>query len=164
MGDGWEDRFGGSAVGQATLLGYHRSFNKKSTTNWGTTENPAPTLGLEPADAATCIGILFDLPDGRRDDVLAYLRKREGKSFEFPTLEVRLEDGSLVHALTPVNDRTERTYLGALTLDERVRMARTASGSKGSGIDYVRGVRETLHRLGIRDPAVEAFSNSVDVR
>jgi len=108
------------------------------------------------------MGMLFDLPDARQDDVLAFLRKREGKSFEFLMLEVHLEDGSVVSARTPVNDRTRATYIGALTLNERARMARAAVGSKGSGIDYVRSIRQTLHRLGIEDPSVEAFSNLVE--
>ena len=47
MWHSWETQFQGTCKGKAILKGYHRSFNKKSTRNWGTRDAPFPTLGLE---------------------------------------------------------------------------------------------------------------------
>ena len=44
----WNPRFPYiKAYKNTVLLGYHREYNKKSVREWGTEENPAPTLGLE---------------------------------------------------------------------------------------------------------------------
>ena len=109
MWDGWEQPFGGTHVDGAVLADYQRSFNKKSTRNWGTLVAPAPTLGLEPAQNATCTGTAFEFPEEQRAAVENLLRGREGVSFTLVELPVRLPDGREVRALTPVNDRTDST-------------------------------------------------------
>jgi len=162
MWDGWEKRFDGRVAGKAQLVGYHRAFNKTSTKNWGTKKNPGPTLGLERNGAATCVGLLFQLPDARRDEILAYLRNREGGGFALrEDLELRREDGSTVQAVTPVNDPTHPTYIGSLSLTERVQMTRSARGVGGRCIDYVVRLAGKLDELGIADPHVHEFWSAV---
>ena len=156
MSEPWEQDFGGARRGRATLLGYRRAFNKRSTRNWGAQQAPCPTLGLESVDGAKCIGLLFEFPDEHRDRVLDYLRNREGQGFDFPELDVETVGGSL-RAIVPVNDRNHHTYIGELTLDERARMAREAAGGKGSCREYVERARASLQEMGVVDQDVEEF-------
>lgn len=157
MWDGWEQTIGGLREERAVLVEYRRSFNKKSVTNWGTSEAPAPTLGLEPDQNANCIGTAFEFPDARRDAIEKLLRDREGKSFALVPLLVRLPDGREVRALTPVNDRSKSTYIGNIPIAQRVDMARTATGTSGACINYVRNIHKKLESLGIVDIGVEEF-------
>jgi cation transport protein ChaC len=69
MWDGWELALGGSRMDRAVLVDYRRSFNKKSTGNWGIPGAPGPTLGLEPAEAGSCIGTVFEFPEDQQHAV-----------------------------------------------------------------------------------------------
>ena len=160
MWDNWhrEQPLGGARIEGAVLEGYQRSFNKKSTSNWGTSAAPAPTLGLEPAQNARCTGAAFEFPEEQRAAVENLLRAREGRSFTLVEIPVRLPDGREVRALTPVNDRTKSTYIGNISIAERGKMARTAKGTKGCCVDYVRNIHEKLSSLGIVDTDVEDFA------
>ena len=131
MWDDWEERerpIAGLRVDRAVLVGYRRSFNKKSVENWGTQEAPAPTLGLEPDQNANCIGTAFEFPDAQRTTIENRLRDREGKSSVFAELAVRLPDGREGRAVTPVNDRSKSTYIGDIPIAQRVSMAMNRSG------------------------------------
>jgi cation transport protein ChaC len=158
MWDGWERPLQGKRTDRAVLPGYRRSFNKKSTGRWGTAARPGPTLGLEPDAAAQCIGTAFEFPESRRGAVMAELRKREGASFQLLDLPVALPDGRMVQALTAVNDRTKRTYIGDVPLGERIEMARVAEGEGGRCIDYVLNIRAQLRALDAADAVVEEFA------
>jgi cation transport protein ChaC len=157
MWDGWESPLGGSRVNRALLVGYRRSFNKKSVRNWGTPEVPAPTLGLEPDQNANCVGTAFEFPNAQYTTLEKLLRDREGKSFALVELPVRLPDGRELRALTPVNDRSHHTYIGGISIPSRVTMARTATGTRGACLDYVRNLHNKLQSLRIVDTEVEAF-------
>jgi len=161
MWDGWEQPFGGTRIDRAVLMGHRRSFNKKSVVNWGTSATPGPTLGLEPARNAECTGTAFEFPEEQRAAVRNLLRGREGASFTLDDLPVRLPDGREIRALTPVNDRTDSTYIGNVPVGRRAEMARTARGRDGACADYVRKIREKLSSLGIVDTDVEEFATLV---
>jgi len=162
MWEGWEKRFEGVVVGEATLYGYHRAFNKKSTKNWGTKDKPGPTLGLEPDETGRCTGVVFEIPETRREEVLNYLAEREGKSVLLLELDVQLKDGTTIKAVIFVNDRTGPSYVGLLSIADRAQMARSAVGRDGTCRDYVRNVRARLQEFGIADPHVEEFWRAVE--
>jgi cation transport regulator ChaC/energy-coupling factor transporter ATP-binding protein EcfA2 len=157
MWDGWEQTSGGLRVDHAVLLNHRRSFNKKSVTNWGTSEAPAPTLGLEPGHAFSCVGTAFEFSDERRTAVETLLREREGPSFALVELTVRLPGGREVLAVTPVNDRSKPTYVGHIAVEERAIMARAATGTSGTCLDYVRNIHKKLESLGVVDTNVDEF-------
>ena len=146
MWDNWEQEHGGTRWDHAVLQNYRRSFNKKSTQNWGSAQAPGPTLGLEPDQGASCVGTAFEFPDDRRAALEALLKQREGASFALVELPVRLADGREIEALTPVNDRTSGTYIG------------NARGTKGACADYVRNINEKLRALEIIDGGVDEFA------
>jgi len=79
MWGSWETQFQGTCKGKAILKGYHRSFNKKSTTNWGIRDAPCPTLGLEQFNGAECVGLIFKFNNNQRQTIEAYLKKGKAK-------------------------------------------------------------------------------------
>jgi glutathione-specific gamma-glutamylcyclotransferase len=157
MWDGWEAKFGGTHFDGAELLGYRRSFNKKSVKNWGTADSPCPTLGLEPCEGGSCVGTAFEFAEDRRAAVEAELREREGPSFDLFQLAVLLPGGRQVCAAVPVNDKCARTYIGNMPVEDRARLARTAIGTSGRCADYVRNLHAKLSDLEVRDGEVEEF-------
>lgn len=157
MTDGWENRFDGTRLEGASLPGYQRSFNKASTVNWGTLENPCPTLGLEINDDAECTGCAFEFDDSVTESVLSYLEQREGPSFQFVNVAIQLPDHREVDAITPVNDLNAHTYLGRRSIHQRQRMVKAASGTSGNCEEYVRSVHLMLLKMGVRDENVEEF-------
>ena len=161
MIDGWEEQFDGNKYPGATLHGYQRSFNKASTLNWGTPLNPCPTLGLEPKHDALCIGCAFEFDDVDADDVLSYLMRREGKSFDLKSTEILLPDQRYVKATTPVNDLAASSYIGHLEVSERQKLVKSAVGKRGACLDYVRSINDMLITMGVQDEQVEKFVEGI---
>ena len=161
MWDGWEQSFEGERVEKAVLEGYRRAFNKKSVENWGTRDRPCPTLGLEAAPAASCTGVAFRFAEAQRESVWAYLRDREGPSFDLETAPVRLPDGGTVSALVAINDPQAASYIGERDRAARAAMIGGAEGESGDCIDYLENTRAKLRSLSIEDPAVEALWHAV---
>jgi cation transport protein ChaC len=158
MWDGWENKFGGTRVPGAELRGFHRSFNKASSANWGTPGQRGPTLGLEPEKSGIVVGVAFEFADDVSTTVLSVLAQREGPSFAFETLPIQLPAGQgQVSAFVPVNNRRSGTYVGDVELSERAMMAQSARGTSGSCKDYVRGVQKQLRVLSIADEYVDEF-------
>ena len=144
---------------EGVLDGYHRSFNKKSTRNWGTSGMPGPVLGLEPG--GECRGIVFRIADDGWDEVVSEIDDREGPSYDAQDESVQLTDGRTVTARVWVNDRERFTYIGDRSVEERARMAVNASGTNGSAQEYVLETWRELQALGIEDPHIEAFVQQV---
>jgi glutathione-specific gamma-glutamylcyclotransferase len=161
MWDGWQTQYGCIRVERGALANFRRDFNKASVERWGSREKPGPTLGLAASAGAKCEGLSFELPDESREQVLNYLRNREGESFALKEMEVDLQSGVRVVAFVPVNDTSKNTYIGAQPLKDRATMAKAASGSGGSCETYVTGVHEKLRQLSIHDSGVEEFWNAM---
>ncbi len=157
MWDGWEHRFGCTRTVPAILPAFQRDFNKASVRNWGTRQNPGPTLGLTPAAKGECRGLAFEFSDAERERILAALRARESPSFELQNRDVDLVSSGRVTAVVPLNNRSSGTFIGGQPLEERVRLALRARGECGTCIDYVKAIRTKLVELQIQDPAVERF-------
>lgn len=139
---------------EGVLKGYHRDFNKKSVRNWGTNDSPAPVLGLE--DGGECRGVVFKLPEEKREQILASLEEREGPSYRREEEEVHLDDGRTVVA-SVYSNKKNHTYLGDISVEERVEMSLAASGRDGTGEEYVRNTYENLQEAGIEDQYITEF-------
>jgi cation transport protein ChaC len=163
MWDGWEESHDCVRKEVAYLDGFERDFNKASTVNWGSSEHPAPTLGLARSTKASCAGLAFEFEPRQRESILKYLTSREGKAFSLVEHDVRLASGATVRAYVAVNDITHKAYIGGLSLAARAEMACHAAGRDGSGREYVNGIHEKLAKLQIRDDAVTQFVNAVNV-
>lgn len=164
MWDGWEKKFNGSKYDKSVLLNFERVFNKKSVKNWGSSENPCPTLGLEEKVNGKCIGTAFVFDDDKEKEILNYLKKREGKSFKLKELEILLPNNKKVIAYTPVNDTNDSTYIGNLTSKKRAEMVKTAKGVYGRCIAYITNIKNMLSKIGIEDSVVEEFYKQTKIK
>ena len=160
MWDGWEKAYGCTKTSLADLPGYRRVFNKASIKRWGSKQSPCPTLNLEKVAAAACRGMAFAFPDGRRNEVLNYLRNREGEGFELPEFEVRLTDGTGVTAAVPLYGG--KNLIRAASVPEAAAVVQNAKGTAGPCAKYIKGIFDKLAELGINDPAVVDLMREVD--
>jgi cation transport protein ChaC len=163
MWDCWEMQFGCLRKEEAELQSFRRDFNKASTVRWGSRSAPGPTLGLEPAEGATCTGVAFEFPDNRSEEIFSYLKEREGHDFTLAKGTVQLQSGSQACARIPTNNRSGETYIGSMPVAERASMVRIASGKAGRCSDYVASIRNELVQRGIDDPYVEEFWRAVSI-
>jgi glutathione-specific gamma-glutamylcyclotransferase len=161
--DGWQSKFGCVGHQRATLLGYRRTFNKKSVRNWGTKENPGITLNLEPFDGARCEGVGFEFPDdGQIPILLDALRDREACD---PTvLRIQLADGRSVEARVYIYEGQTNLLDPATSAAEKAEMIYKARGTSGSAMDYVMRNFEGLQAVGLEDQAVTELWEAVAVR
>lgn len=155
MWDDWETRFDGEKIEEAVLHGYRRAFNKSSVRNWGSKGAPCPTLGLEREPSSKCVGSAFQFSDEQEEEVLTYLRDREGPSFDLVEVEITLPDGRGIKSHTALNDTSAGTYLGEKSTEKIAKMVDHAEGRDGTCIEYVRKIHSQLEAQSIHDPAVE---------
>ncbi|MEM6761341.1 MAG: gamma-glutamylcyclotransferase [Pseudomonadota bacterium] len=147
----WRPGFSFQTRQFATLRGRHRRLCVLSHVHRGTPARPGLVMGLDRGGA--CRGVLFEVGDGDRDDVVAYLRAREQVTFVYQerVVPVRCDDGSLVDALTYVVDREHKQYAGALTLEDTIGIVRGAVGQSGKNEDYVLSTAQHLREAGVQD-------------
>lgn len=162
MYDGWEEPHACIRREQATLLDHERSFTKASTRNWGSKRFPAPTLRLMPREAAACHGVAFQFAPTNADAVIDYLRGREGKNFTPRSVALRLSGGEVVHGECFFYDG--RNLIAEGDLEHLATMALRASGTDGTGLDYIRRTKRELEDMGIRDDNVDALYAAVTAR
>jgi cation transport protein ChaC len=162
MWDEWENKFEGKRYNKAKLTNYHREFNKKSTSNWGSVQYPGPTLGLEEEQGSECIGCAFEFSEDIKEEIIMYLTIREGSSFSLIELDVTLESGDTIKAFIPINSRLAHTFIGNLDLNKRAQMAKTAIGSHGNCIEYISNIRNKLAELNIEDRHIQEFWNAIN--
>ncbi len=158
----WETQFQGTCKGKAILNGYHRSFNKKSTRNWGTRDHPCPTLGLEQFNGAECVGLIFKFNNNQRQAIESYLEKREGKSFKLTELEVELENGQKIMALTSINRPEMNTYINNTNFNTLVDMVRNANGMDGICLEYIQNIHIKCKELEIKDEYVQKMWEAIN--
>ena len=156
----WSERFSCLRRVTAELPGFKRTFDKGSVENWGSRDNPCPTLNLAADPLRRCKGVAFEFPEARRSEVVAYLQEREGKGFGLQPVEVRLEGGDRVNAVAPIY--SGRNLLSGKSLVELAAMVRTAQGVDGKCIDYARNIATKLAELGIDDPEVDEFRRALE--
>ena len=147
---------------RARLAGYHGAFVARSTTDWGTTANPAPMLAL--VEGGSCRGLALELPAGRFEETLASWSREEGAE--------QVVEGQAEVGMPFRRDPAEVTLL---TLDPRgpqalrplpverlARMAVVARGRRGTGVDYLKLLLEKMRGWGLEDPALSALWKEVE--
>jgi len=153
--DNWEASAGCLRRMVAELPRFRRTFDKGSVRNWGNAENPCPTLNLAADPSRTCKGVAFEFPEDKRQEIIDYLTKREGKGFRLQQMDIWLQNGGRVNAIVPIY--SGKNLLRGRSSDELAAMARTAKGDNGKCIDYVRNIAMKLADLGIDDRDVNDF-------
>jgi len=159
MSDGWEVKRGCIRRTLADVHGYRRAFNKKSVRNWGTSDNPCPTLNLIEADGESCRGVAFQFPDEDRPAILEYLTEREGKNFELCAVDATLVKGTVISVTVPIY--RGRNVIPSNNVRDIVPLLLCARGRDGSGVDYLNRIASELDRLRISDAVVDQLRDAV---
>lgn len=158
MWDGWQTKFDSLRNCTADLPGYTRKLNKASVERWGTKEKPGPTLNLSVSEGSNCRGRAFEFSADHEAAVTTYLRRREG-GFDLRTVQVRLEDGTNVSAITPMYQG--KNLIVGVSDEALIDMIAAARGTAGSGADYVRNLVHALRGLQVDDAEIEAIAERV---
>jgi cation transport protein ChaC len=154
----WRPGFAHAETRRARLFGYRRSLCVYSFVHRGTRERPGLVLGLD--RGGSCVGLAFRVPGSLRDEVMDYLRARELVTNVYleRTVEVKLEGGETVPAVTYVADRRHEQYAGALDEARAAAVVSGASGQSGRNEEYVASTIAHLAALGIRDHWLEGVA------
>ena len=149
----------------ATLRDYHRSFCMRSIHHRGTAEEPGLVLALDEMPGASCQGQAMRVPDHAKLEVIEYLREREliSSAYLERLVQLDVEDGSTVTALTYVIDPTHVQYVSGLELDQQARIIARSAGGRGPNSEYLWNTADHLRELGIEDKDLDVLSARVRV-
>ena len=157
----WRPGFEFIDAKKAVLQGKHRALCVHSWVHRGTKDQPGLVLGLD--EGGTCQGLARLVAGEKREAVIAYLRERELVTHVYleQWVEIDLENGERVTALTYVVDRTHTQYASGLDLAQTAAIIRRAEGQSGKNIDYVQSTLKSLANLDIRDETLEALCETL---
>ncbi len=141
----------------ATLPNYARSFCMRSIHHRGTQQDPGLVLALDESRGAECRGVALAVAAGHERQTLDYLRAREliSSAYLERMLDIRLDDGQTVEAVTYVIDAHHAQYCGTLPLAEQARIIARAVGDRGPNSEYLYNTAAHLTKLGIADTDLE---------
>jgi len=141
----------------ARLPEFHRSFCMRSVHHRGTDDAPGLVLALDAAPGALCHGVALRARPEQAEGVLTYLRERELVSSAYleKRLDIALQDGRQVEALTYVVDADHAQYCGGLDLEEQAQIIASAVGGRGPNTEYLFNTTAHLKQLGIHDKELD---------
>ena len=141
----------------ARLSGYHRGLYVHSYVHRGTRERSGLVLGLN--RGGSCKGMAFRVAAALREGVFRYLRDRELVTNVYleKTVDVALEDGRKVSAVTYVVDRNHIQYASGLTVESAAAIVAGATGVSGTNPDYVVNTVQQLRAMNIHDSLLEGI-------
>jgi len=132
-----------------TLRGFHRSFCMSSIHHRGTEESPGLVLALDPIEDGECRGLALRVPDEAARDAVGYLREREliSSAYVEKMLNVHLDNGEVVNAVTYVIDAEHVQYCGGMPLEEQAQIIAHAVGGRGPNTEYLYNTTEHLAEI-----------------
>lgn len=159
----WNPGFPVARREQATLHGYARSFCMRSIHHRGTEENPGLVLALDEHPDAHCKGLVLAVEPGHEERTLDELREREliSSAYVEKMLDVHLDSGQTVTAVTYVIDPDHVQYCGGLPLEEQAQIIAWAVGGRGPNPEYLYNTAEHLSEIGLHDPDLEWLAQRV---
>lgn len=156
----WRPGFPYDAKSEAHLHGFHRRLCVTSRHHRGTAEQPGLVMGLD--RGGSCRGMAYLVPTDQAEQTLAYLDEREIAHYPVyrrAIVTLRLDGENVARrALTYVVDRHNEDYAGHLDVDIQAEIVAKAKGLSGLNRDYLHATLEHIHKLGLRDPRLEAVS------
>ena len=121
-----------------------------------------PLVDLEPAEDASCTGVVYRIAPGAAAEGLEDLWAMEMHTGVYRPAWVDVETpvGS-EQALTFVVRRSHPQYAGNLSAGDAARIIADAEGENGTCRDYLEQTIRSLARHGITDPAMETLRDMV---
>ncbi len=159
----WNPGFPVAQSKRATLMDYARSFCMSSIHHRGTEEKPGLVLALDEQQGAHCKGLALAVEAGHEDRTLDELREREliSSAYVERMLDVHLEGGKVVNAVTYVIDPHHVQYCGGMPLEDQANIIAHAVGGRGPNTEYLYNTAEHLAEIGLRDPDLEWLAQRV---
>lgn len=159
----WNPGFPVARSTRATLKDYARSFCMSSIHHRGTEEKPGLVLALDEQQGAHCKGLALAVEAGHEDRTLDELREREliSSAYVERMLDVHLEGGEVVNAVTYVIDPHHVQYCGGMPLVDQANIIAHAIGGRGPNTEYLYNTAEHLAEIGLRDPDLEWLAQRV---
>ncbi len=159
----WNPGFPVAQSKRATLMDYARSFCMSSIHHRGTEEKPGLVLALDEQQGANCKGLALAVEAGHEDRTLHELREREliSSAYVERMLDVHLEGGEVVNAVTYVIDPHHVQYCGGMPLEDQANIIARAVGGRGPNTEYLYNTAEHLAEIGLRDPDLEWLAQRV---
>jgi cation transport protein ChaC len=150
----WRPEFEAVEQRPATVYGYHRALEMRSTVNRGTPECSGLVFAL--VAGGSCRGMAYRVNPRHADTELERLWEREMPTgvYDPRWLPCRTQEGT-VDALAFTLSRTSPSYVGPLPDDEMLKILRSACGRYGTTLDYLVGTAASLRGVGIRDREIE---------
>ena len=150
----WRPEFDAVEQRPATIHGYHRALEMRSTINRGTPNCSGLVFAL--VSGGSCRGMAYRMDPARADEELQRLWEREMPTgvYDPRWLPCRTPEGH-VRALAFTLSRSSPSYVGPLPDDTLVDILRRACGRYGTTLDYLIGTAASLRGCGIRDREIE---------
>ncbi|TVR09412.1 MAG: gamma-glutamylcyclotransferase [Salinarimonadaceae bacterium] len=145
----------------AEIAGWRRALCVYSHVHRGTPDRPGLVFGLD--RGGSCRGVAYCVATENSRDVLDYLRAREQATMVYleAQVDVRLDDGRLVTALTYVVDDNHPQYAGALPREELLRLVRQGVGISGANPEYVIETARHLKEIGVEDAVLAELARAL---
>ena len=158
----WDPGFEYEEVRPGTLYGYHRRLCLWSVRYRGTAENPGLVLGLD--KGGSCLGYAYLVHERLTAEVVDYLCDRELLigSYDPRLVNVDLDDGRRVEALTFVSKPDHPHFAPRLSLDQTVSVVNNARGARGCNKSYVINTVSRMDNLNIRNTELHRVARQLD--
>lgn len=159
----WNPGFPVARSEHATLHGYARSFCMSSIHHRGTEEHPGLVLALDEQTDANCTGLALAVETDHEERTLHELREREliSSAYVEKNLDVHLNTGEVITAVTYVIDAEHVQYCGGMPLEEQAQIIAHAVGGRGPNTEYLYNTAEHLAEIDLRDPDLEWLAQRV---
>lgn len=150
----WRPEFEAVEQRPATVFGYHRALEMRSTVNRGTPDCAGLVFAL--VSGGSCRGMAYRIDPARADAELERLWAREMPTgvYDPKWLPCRTPEG-MVQALAFTLSRNSPSYVGPVPDTQMLEILRSACGRYGTTLDYLVGTAASLRGVGIRDREIE---------
>ncbi|TKV10785.1 gamma-glutamylcyclotransferase [Citrobacter sp. wls619] len=157
----WNPLLAVEEIRKATLPGWQRRFCIKLISGRAIPEKPGRMLSLEKDGDAEGIALKLSENGLEEELLLVWIREMITGLYQPRWLQVNLDSGEQVDAITFVSDRYHSLYISNSSVEDVSPIILQAHGSIGSNADYVYQLEHTLSSWNIKDSYVADVSESL---